>query len=354
MPFAGASVTCSQYKSLVQRVDFALPTMKLWISLLVSAWMWLAAWAAYSNTEMRQLLAAKGNSGVLDIADDNYEKYLSGPRDYDVVVFMTSNSPQINCILCQDTEPKFRIVANSWNRAFPAGVSEGRDVYFFKAEFGSSKALFQKMKLDSIPKIFYFPPQPKGANSAAWITDNSQYQFLQGEQDVMLRQWLMSITNQSFDLYVPIDYPRLIMNACITFAIVMLIRRFRGALSQLLQSRFLWGALSLVAILLFSGGYMFNQIRNTPFLREVGDKVEYIAPGAQSQYGLETQLLSTLYGLLSLVFVLLVSKVGTIRNNKVQLIAVAFIMALVYLLYSLLLYIFSQKHRGYPFVMFQF
>lgn len=334
--------------------DFTPTTMKLWISLLVSAWLWLAAWAAYSNAEMRQLLASKANGGVFDIADDLYENYLSGARDYDVMVFMTSDSPQINCLLCRETDPRFRILANSWDRAYPAGYSEGRDIYFFKAEFANSKNLFQQMQLDSIPKIFYFPAQLEGVNPAAWVTNNSQYQFFQGEQQELMKEWVTSITGASFDIYVPLDYSRLIMNACITFAIIMLIRRFRGPLALMFQSPFMWGSLSLVAILLFVGGYMFNQIRNTPFVKESGDNVEYIAPGAQTQYGLETQLLSSLYGLLSLVFVLLVGKVGAIRNAKVQFFAVAIISALLYLLYSVLLFIFAQKHRGYPFQMFQF
>lgn len=328
--------------------------MKLWVSLVVSAWLWLAALAAYSNAEMRQLLAAKANGGVLELTEANYENYLAGARDYDAVVFMTSDSSQINCILCRDTDPKFRIVANSWNRAFPSGLPDKRDIYFFKAEFGSNKKLFQQMQLDSIPKIFHYPPQPQGADPNAWIKDNHQYQFLQGEQEILIRQWIMSITGASFDIYIPTDYSRVLMNACITFAVIMLIRRFRAPLASLIVSPFVWGSLSLVAILLFLGGYMFNQIRNTPFLKESGDRIEYIAPGPQSQYGLETQLLSTLYGLLSLVFVVLVNKVGTMRNAKVQFFAVALTTALLYLLYSLLLSIFAQKHRGYPYGMFHF
>lgn len=327
--------------------------MKLWTSLLVSAYVWLVAWAAYSNAEMRQLLAAKASSGVFELTEANYENYLYGARDYDVVVLMSADSPQINCLLCRETEPKFKIVADSWNRAYPDGLPEKRDIYFFKADFAHNKKLFQQMQLESIPKIFHYPPQPQGADPTAWIKNNSQYQFLQGEHDVMIRQWIMSITGTPFDIYVPTDYSRVMMNACITFAIVMFLKRFRGTIGTLVLSPFVWGALSLVAILLFVAGYMFNQIRNTPYLKETGDLIEYIAPGPQMQYGLETQLLSTLYGLLSLLVVVLVNKVGPMRNAKVQLFAAALTTALLYLLYSLLLAVFSQKHRGYPYV-FQF
>ncbi|EEQ37701.1 putative Dolichyl-diphosphooligosaccharide-protein glycosyltransferase subunit [Clavispora lusitaniae] len=326
--------------------------MKFWVPVLFS-WLWSVALAAYSNTEMRQILSAKASSGVIDIADDNFEKFLSGARDYHLVVFMSSDSPQLNCILCREVQPAYRAVASSWDHAFPKGVDDGKDVYFLAAEFADNRKLFQLMQLDSIPKIFHFAPS-SDPSPRAWLKENTQYQFFQGEHVSLLRQWVASFTGKLFDIYVPPDYGRMAMNACVTFAVVMVVRRFRGTLLNVLNSSFTWGTLSLVLILLFVSGYMFNQIRNTPYLRENGNNIEYIAPNPQAQYGLETQLLSTLYGSLGMAFVLLVNKAGSIRNPKVQFFAVAVVLTAIYFLYSLFLFIFSQKHMGYPYMMFEF
>ncbi|SGZ52413.1 CIC11C00000001328 [Sungouiella intermedia] len=326
--------------------------MKCWTPIVVFASLWLAVLAAYSNADIRQLLAAKGSNGVLEVDEHNYEQFLEGHRDYHLVLYMASDSPQFNCILCREVHPVFDTVADSWQRAFPQGFDNaGENLYFLSAEFLNSKTLFQKMQLDSIPKIFHFPPTSPLDKPNAWLTKNDQYQFYAGDHTQMLKQWITSITNKLFDIYVKVNYVKMFMNGAIAFAVVMLLRKFSHYLSALVTSSFVWGSLSLVLILIFLAGYMFNQIRGTPFVRENGDQVEYFAPSAQMQYGLETQVISTVYGLLAMLFVLLVNRVSSIKNAKVQFFAVILVSGLVYLVYGLYLFVFAQKYKGYPFTL---
>lgn len=61
----------------------------------------------------------------------------------------------------------------------------------------------------------------------------------------------------------------------------------------IIQNRNVWATISLIGILLFTSGHMFNQIRKVPYV--VGDGrggVSYFAGGFQSQYGLETQIIA--------------------------------------------------------------
>jgi len=57
----------------------------------------------------------------------------------------------------------------------------------------------------------------------------------------------------------------------------------------------LWAALSLIAVLLFTSGHMFNQIRKVPYV--AGDDkggISYFAGGFSNQFGMETQIIAAI------------------------------------------------------------
>lgn len=73
-------------------------------------------------------------------------------------------------------------------------------------------------------------------------------------------------------------------------------------LVPLLQSRNVWAALSLILILLFTSGHMYNQIRKVPYVAQDGNgRVSYWAGGFSNQYGLETQIVAAMCKSLDIV-----------------------------------------------------
>jgi oligosaccharyltransferase complex subunit gamma len=63
----------------------------------------------------------------------------------------------------------------------------------------------------------------------------------------------------------------------------------------IVQNRNLWDAISLISILLFISGHMFNQIRKVPYVAGDGKGgISYFAGGFQTQYGLETQIVAAI------------------------------------------------------------
>ena len=63
----------------------------------------------------------------------------------------------------------------------------------------------------------------------------------------------------------------------------------------LLQNRNLWAAFSLIAVLLFTSGHMFNHIRKVPYAGNNGKGgLTYFAGGFQNQFGLETQIVAAM------------------------------------------------------------
>jgi len=70
---------------------------------------------------------------------------------------------------------------------------------------------------------------------------------------------------------------------------------FGPYLLPVLQNRNLWAAISLIAILLFTSGHMFNHIRKVPYVAGDGrGGVSYFAGGFSNQYGLETQIVAAM------------------------------------------------------------
>ena len=63
----------------------------------------------------------------------------------------------------------------------------------------------------------------------------------------------------------------------------------------IIQNRNIWASISLVSILLFTSGHMFNHIRKVPYVAGDGKGgISYFAGGFQTQFGLETQIIAAL------------------------------------------------------------
>lgn len=61
------------------------------------------------------------------------------------------------------------------------------------------------------------------------------------------------------------------------------------------QSRNAWAALSLIGILMFTSGHMFNQIRKVPYVAGDGKGgISYFTAGFQNQLGMETQIIAAI------------------------------------------------------------
>ncbi|KAG7193165.1 oligosaccharyl transferase subunit ost3/OST6 [Scheffersomyces spartinae] len=309
--------------------------------------------AGVAPATLQNQLTKKTGSKWLQITDNNYRDIMGGARDYHLVLMMTTDLTMINCVLCQEFKPAFSLMADSWFQDHPTGVSGGdnndiKDVFFGYTDFANSRALFSEFGLQSIPKVFYFPPTNSKLPSN-YLKSYTEYPFYQGDHVELLKNWVSENTGQTFNVYVPLNYNLIIFNAVMTFVVLVSVYLFSAKLKKLIASKFLWCALSLIAVLLFTCGSMFNRIRNTPFVKETENGPQYFAPGQQAQYGIETQLISFLYGVLSLCVILLVKKLPQLSDGKVQLLGSAIVCAIVLFAYSMLLNIFSVKSQGYPY-----
>lgn len=299
--------------------------------------------AGLSNKEM-QALAKLSSNNVIALTDKNVDKILGGDRDYELIVLLTTTSLKLDCVLCRDFAPHFPIVARSYARAHPNGVGpDSKNVYFLVADFEKSKKIFGAHKVSNIPKVFHYP-----SGSINYLQAAQEYTFLAGDHKNLVNDWVRQVTGVSSPIFVPVDYSQVALNAFTTFIVSVTLYLYRSYVGKALCNRGLWSSLAMLVLLLWTGGYMFNQIRGVPYVHETAQGTKYIVPGQTNQLGAETQIVAFFYGFLSILVILLVKRAPTIKNDAVNFFVVSVLSGLIFLVYSGFLNVYAIKVSGYP------
>lgn len=88
---------------------------------------------------------------------------------------------------------------------------------------------------------------------------------------------------------------RLISAIAILMGAITLFAVLSPYVLPIVRNRNLWAAVSLIAILLFTSGQMFNHIRKVPYVAGDGHGgISYFAGGFQNQFGMETQIVAAI------------------------------------------------------------
>lgn len=96
-------------------------------------------------------------------------------------------------------------------------------------------------------------------------------------------------------IYRPVNYIRLITITTAILGIVSFVSVASPYIIPIIQNRNLWAAISLITILLFTSGHMFNHIRKVPYVSGNGKGgISYFAGGFSNQFGLETQIVAAM------------------------------------------------------------
>jgi len=117
-------------------------------------------------------------------------------------------------------------------------------------------------------------------------------------------------------------------------------------LAPVLRNRWTWATITVLTSLIMTSGYMFTRIRGMPMTAHDGS---WISPGFQSQFGQETTVIASLYGLLSASFLMLTLVAPLQTSPTRQRTQIYLWSGVVFILFSVLVSFFRVKNRGYPF-----
>ncbi|KAF4999715.1 hypothetical protein FGRMN_2280 [Fusarium graminum] len=304
--------------------------------------------AKKSSAERFEQFHAKQSSGPVKLKDSSYKSLTSTPRDYSVAVLLTAVDARINCQLCREFQPEWNLLGKSWYQGDKTGES---GLIFGTLDFMDGRDIFASLGLTTAPVLLMFPPTtgPHAVHSA----DPLRYDFSSGPASAeQVHSWIARHLPDRPHPKVkrPIDYIKWAATTTIVVGVITAALTLWPYVYPILQSRNLWAALSLMTILLFISGHMFNHIRKVPYVTGDGKGgISYVAPGFQQQLGLETQIVAALYGVLSFCAITLAIKVPRIADSKTQQVAVIAFGGVLFLVYSFLLSVFRVKNGGYPF-----
>ncbi|KAI0868941.1 OST3/OST6 family protein [Hypoxylon argillaceum] len=288
------------------------------------------------------------SSSPLKLVDATYKKLTSAPRDYSVAVLLTALDAKYGCQLCGMFQPEWDILGKSWTKGDKNGQSR---LILSTLDFSEGRETFMSLGLQTAPVLLLF--QPTTGPHAVPSPDPLRYDFQNGAPTAeQVHDWLARHLpgRPHPSVYRPVNYARWVVTTVSVLGVLGVVYKLAPYLLPILKSRNVWAGLSLIAILCFTSGHMFNQIRKVPYVTGDGrGGISYFAGGFQSQYGLETQIIAFIYGLLSFATISLALKAPRTQDHRVQqLMTIGWGIVLV-ITYSFLLSIFRVKNGGYPF-----
>lgn len=284
----------------------------------------------------------------LNLDDSSFTRLTAQPRDYSVAVLLTAMDSRFGCHLCREFQPEWDLLTKSWKKNDKHGDTR---LVFATLDFNVGRSVFQSLGLQSAPVLLLF--QPTQGPYSVPDTTPARFDFTSGSQSAeQAYAWIVSHFNgRSYpEFQRPVNWQRLGVTISTVFALIIVLAMTWSYALPILMSRNIWAAISLISIILFTSGHMFNHIRKVPYVSGNGHGgISYFAGGFSSQFGLETQIIAAIYGLLSFATISLALKVPRILDPISQQIAVLAWSGVVFLTYSLLLNVFRIKNGAYPF-----
>ncbi|KAF4835994.1 Magnesium transporter protein 1 [Colletotrichum siamense] len=319
---------------------------------LLAATSFLAAGslAAKKTTEERfnEFHTKALSSSPIKLADTSYKSLTATPRDYTVAVLLTALESRFGCQLCREFQSEWDLLGKSWTKGDKKGESR---LIFGTLDFSDGREVFMSLGLQTAPVLVLF--QPTVGPHAVPAQEPLQYDFTSGPQSAdQVHAWLSRhlADRPHPPVKRPINWMRWISSITIILGLGTVVVTASPYILPIIQNRNLWAAVSLIAILLFTSGHMFNHIRKVPYVAGDGrGGISYFAGGFQNQFGLETQIVAAIYGVLAFCAISLTVKVPRIGDSKTQQVAVLAWGGVLFLMYSFLLSVFRIKNGGYPF-----
>ncbi|KAF2142901.1 uncharacterized protein K452DRAFT_225821 [Aplosporella prunicola CBS 121167] len=317
------------------------------LSLLTTLLLPLTALAA-KKPSVDRFQKYRAQSTPLKLDDALYNELTTAPRDYGFAVLLTALEPRFGCKMCQEFQDEWSILSKSWTKG---DVNAENKLLFGTLDFMDGKATFASLMLQTAPVLLLFNPTV-GPNAQVDIKPK-RFDFVTGPQSAeSVHAWIARHMPEGPHppVHRPINWIRVISLTTAVLGGVTFLAVAAPYLLPVIQNRNLWAAVSLIAVLLFTSGHMFNHIRKVPYVAGDGHGgLSYFAGGFQNQFGMETQIVAAMYGILSFAAISLALKVPRIANPKAQQTAVVVWSGILFLMYSFLLSVFRIKNGSYPF-----
>jgi len=311
--------------------------------------------AAQNTDRLSKLIAlTKAGKGVAPLNDKLYDEIIGGPRNFSVTVVLTALGSQFQCQPCQIFDLEYHLLARQWSKQ-PLKIRHSH--FFAMLDFKEGKNTFSKLGLNTAPQARMFL-----ANEGPEAVTDVKKQVLsydfnkggpRGLTAELFSDWVIEAAHLPRFFTRPPNYGRIFAASCVLLAFLILGKVAWPLVRLILTSRFIWATALLPVILLMISGQMWCQIRSPPYMvKSPTGAPSYIAGGYSNQYGVETQVIASLYGVLAFAAYTLSFTVSKLNDPIRQRVAIYVWLGVFITIASMLLNIFRMKNGGYPFKLF--
>ncbi|KAI8890190.1 hypothetical protein K501DRAFT_206769, partial [Backusella circina FSU 941] len=282
-------------------------------------------------------LAIGSDNNVIKLNSNSYDRFTEGKRSYGIVVLLTATDARFNCMPCREFDPEYALVASQFRQS---------ELFFGRLDFQDGQAIYQKLGLTSAPNVYYFPPQEAGQHTPFIKYDLASSGF--GAE--AFAEFLSKESKHRIVVKRPTDYVKLGGKVFLIVGVLAMLKLVVSNMGFLFSNKYVWAAVTIGSILTMTSGFMWNRIRNPPYVMPgKNGEINYIGSGFSQQLGMEQQIVAGIYGSLAFVLGALIISVPKLDDVGRQRAGVYIWMACFIFIFSCLLVLFKIKNGGYPF-----
>jgi len=275
-----------------------------------------------------------------------FQSYVLAPkRNYSVIILLTTKEDK--CRTCRFLERTLENIVAYYKTDIK---SEEENVFFISASHEQNSLAFQKLDVQSLPKLVAFLPQITKSQSGVLDYPINAESIIEEN----LIKWINEITKSHIQSPKPLITPQMILYIIFALGIMVILK----GMPQMWANRknpTLIMALCLGLVFMTYAGLVFNLIHNPPPLaiHPYTNEIMFVYPSLRHQFILEGLLAAILISIAGITFVMLTEYV--FKQKEPQNIRYSFYATLLGfgLSFFYLIRLFNVKNPGYPFFLFQ-
>ncbi|KAG1472598.1 hypothetical protein G6F56_001442 [Rhizopus delemar] len=318
--------------------------MKRVSSLLFTLLVCISFVFAQTDPKKEKLISLVNEDGLVRLNANTFDRFAEGKRNYGMVVLLTALGSQFKCHPCRELDPEYTLIAKSFQKS-----KNNKDLFFGHLDFNDGQAIYHKLQLVSAPNVLYFPPQ-KAGESKQFIRYDVTRSGLEAEN---IAEFLSKQTGFTVKAKRPFNYVKFGGQLFLAVGVAAILKLVYRNFGFIFYHKTTWTVASILLVLVMTSGHMWNRIRAPAYVvpTQTG-QINYIASGFSAQLGIESQIVSSIYGCLGLTLVALIKMVPKLEDKTKQRFAVFLWVGCFMFIFSVLLALFKVKNGAYPFKLF--
>ena len=286
------------------------------------------------------------NDGVIYADDQIIQAVFAQERNFTLCALFTTERESVNCQFCKVFAPDFKLVASLYNKQT---TDSEKEMYFLYVDLDSNREAFKTLGMTHVPNLVFYPPATaKGDIKRGLLAEHKFTTFLRDDSQVDVLIDILKPYGVNIEIVTEFPWSKLIEAIGLAIITIVVGLAFREKVLKLWRNKKIWLAISLMSVIMFISGHMYNVTRGTKFMGYNGKDYVLIDPSFQSQFAVETQIVAVLYSSLAFIAIGMIKLVSQLKTRSAQSLATIICSLALLVICSILINLFKVKSYGFP------